>query len=237
MASDSVRKLLREGESLRWQRDFDGAASLFREARRVAADEGDLRSVATALVWMSVVLRLKSPGVAADKEALELQREALAIEDTLLPLTRPQLGDTLRVMADTLESIGEREEALQAAARAIEIFEGLNLQSLPVEGAYATFVRLARDLGRHAEARAGALKLIGLCRTLQSPMGLVAAHMEAGDAALSLGLADEAVAHFEEVLRVAEPRIREGKAQRLVAEVSELLARAREMREANPKQD
>ena len=69
-------------------------------------------------------------------------------------------------------------------------------------------------------------------------MRLVAAHMEAGGAALSLGFADEAIAHFEEVLRVAEPRIMEGKAKRLVIEVNTLLAKAREMKvRADPKQD
>ncbi len=227
MASERVRKLLDDAKALRWRRDFDAASARFIEAQHVAHEEGDLSSVATALVWRSIVLQLQTPSIEAATEALALQRQALAIEERLSPLAQGRQADTLRVMADTLEAAGEKEAALEAARRSIELFESLRLRSLPVEGAYATFTRLARDLGRHAEARTAAAKLIEVCGALESPLRLIAAHMEAGQAALSLELTEEALHHFEEVLRIAEPRIRLGQARRLVAEVNVLIEQAR----------
>lgn len=227
VAGSERAQLLRQGEALRWQRRYAEAAAVFEDVARQAQAAGDEDTLADALAWLAIVLGLARASDEDRSDLLSLQEKALAIDIRNHGDSHPRVADGLRAVAATLGVMGRPSEAIECLRRAATILRAHGNRSLCMEDTLARLESLLHDQGAYRDAIDVARELIVVCEHLQDPMRLTVAHVALAQALVEAGDAHAAIPHFERVLELAAPRIAQGRATRLVAEVNEWLARAR----------
>ncbi len=222
-----MRDLLRQGEALRWQRRYAEAAAVFEDVARQAQAAGEEDALADALAWLAIVLGLARASDEDRSDLLSLQEQALAIDLRNHGDSHPRVADGLRAMAATLEKMGRSSEAIERLSRAAAVLRAHGNPSFCMEDTLARLESLLHERGAYQDAIDVARELIVVCEHLQDPMRLTMAHFALAQALVEAGDAHGAIPHFERVLALAAPRIAQGRARRLVAEVNAWLERAR----------
>jgi tetratricopeptide (TPR) repeat protein len=220
-----ARKLLKEGERLRWERRFDEAIEALEKAAQLAeSQEGRSQLLAECLSWLGLVHSLRSNDEESLRRAKELHEQALDIETHLHGEVHDRVAETLRLLGGTLAQMGRNEEAFEVFSRSVVMARSLGIRNRSTLDALARLSHVAFDLGRYEEAAAAALEYLSL--PLAEPLSALeemSGHMNAGRALLEAKRASEAIPHFERNLELAQSRGRE----RGIKEMTEWLTKAK----------